>query len=390
MIDLQQWLAIQGTPGADVLSLYESHAPYRQMDKSAGDRPLVLLAIGSTQKGSFLKQHLSVRGDHIGSNAVRFVSLHGRTCVFDCELHDIQPPPAMSTPGAGTLHELRRSVQSPSQIARALCCEVLCPFADVVLLFASDFGGISSISEFLIYWVNISIKKPGISRPFIVIVSSDKFDADQLSSLVAAGLRGKTAHASEYSLVDFDAAIHYCCTLQVIDGSLDSPTITTSLRHISEAASARRQENGLQFRTGHLKALLRLAVRDFARFEKAMFDPYVAARACNPIPSTTRGCLRNFFRENSVVGASLAQLVASALVMNAYPPGMHYFHPEEAFSACYENIFDGEGRYGLAGALESVRNTFIRTLGITAMRLPDYFDGVIAAKKGLYPDPDTI
>lgn len=323
MFNLQQWLGIRATSGANALNLYEYHIPYRQMDKSASDRPLIILAIGSTRKRLFLEEHFSIRDDQIGPNAIRFVALHGRTYLFDCELHDLQQPLGTSSPGASTLHRLRCSAQSPSQIVRALCCEILCPFADMVLLFASDFEGISSISEFLVHWVNISFKKTRMSRPFIVIISSDNFDADQLSLLVAAGLRGKADRASEYSSVDSDAAIHYYCTLQVIDGSLDATAIKSSLRHISEAASSRKQENGFQFTARHLKALLQLAVKDFARFEKAAFDPYRAARACNPVPSTARDCLRKFFQETSAVGTNRVQLVASALVMNAYPPGMH-------------------------------------------------------------------
>ncbi|KAH8668673.1 hypothetical protein BX600DRAFT_538696 [Xylariales sp. PMI_506] len=75
MAKLQPWLELRSVPGADCLFLHEHHAPYASMVGSANDRPQIIVAIGSTQKRTFLEKHLSVTKNQANTDAIRFSAL---------------------------------------------------------------------------------------------------------------------------------------------------------------------------------------------------------------------------------------------------------------------------------------------------------------------------
>lgn len=79
---------------------------------------------------------------------------------------------------------------------------------------------------------------------------------------------------------------------------------------------------GLSFSSLHLKALLCNATDHFFCAGHPL-GFYHGARARNPVPSGLATSIYDFVTRYSQRGDKVLKLVASALLLDAYPPGMH-------------------------------------------------------------------
>jgi hypothetical protein len=93
-----------------------------------------------------------------------------------------------------------------------------------------------------------------------------------------------------------------------------------------ERARRASEDERLLFCATHLEAILRKAVAHVALDPHHRFDTIAAVRENNPVPRGIEYHLGNFLKLATQHGLSLTDLttfVASALLVDAYPPGMH-------------------------------------------------------------------
>ncbi|KAI2791711.1 hypothetical protein POX_c04583 [Penicillium oxalicum] len=108
-----------------------------------------------------------------------------------------------------------------------------------------------------------------------------------------------------------------------------------------QAVHEDRRANGLVFSAFHLRALWDASIRSHERIDPrhANLDCLSVARETRHASSVMLDCLAEFRRQAESTACPVDQIeeqVASAFLMDAYPPEMHYFQPELVFNALYQ------------------------------------------------------
>ncbi|KAF7589431.1 hypothetical protein BBP40_004301 [Aspergillus hancockii] len=102
---------------------------------------------------------------------------------------------------------------------------------------------------------------------------------------------------------------------------------------------SKRQEQGLLFSASHLSFFWDRTLRDgVTRLPPAAIDCLHIAREILPVSELWKGCLSEFLEQSYRAGCStedIHRFVASALLMDAYPPGMHSFRADLVFRELY-------------------------------------------------------
>ncbi|KAH7119509.1 hypothetical protein B0J13DRAFT_407614, partial [Dactylonectria estremocensis] len=247
-------------------------------------------------------------------------------------------------------------------IAYNIYSDVLSPFSDLVLLFVPDFGGISHVVKFLTSWLMNAMAKgfPVCSR--IIILHQDAHPHEDTRSCVTASFASqlKTLDPTKaYSSWDVERMISRCFQINnfALQGDLRR-------KIASEVANAYciRVSRGHDFEAKHMKALLQTAIRQFSQQPSAVFDAVFASRARYPLPKSLPRHLTSLLRPIQDISSSEIGAVASALVLDAFPPDMHCkcFPPESVFERLYEgalNECESSVNYGRLTA--AVRRSFV-------------------------------
>ncbi|KAK0631606.1 hypothetical protein B0T14DRAFT_443704 [Immersiella caudata] len=339
------WLELKSSiPGRGTYLL--EHRGASQVFDELAALPRIVLALGGKTKRQFF--HTGVPGSD-GHNAVVFRrnSPLRSTIMVDCELHNQK---TMSRMKAGPMPETTRQHRAllpqtshPIQIAQfawKLYWRTLAPFASVILLFVEDFaGGLDGVADVLVVWARESITTPVQSPPRILLLHSNRTVLDikcfqgQLKSRLKASL---------LQLDPFDETANFqadllCQTAFESIQLLSSSSRTEIVTH-TEQMFGLRAKAGYAFNSEHLKYLLQKSVSQFFVHGVRPFDFYQATRLHNPIPDRLEDHIVNF--ATAVFGKSIdpVLLVASALDMEAHPPGMHHFRPESTFDHFYGQI----------------------------------------------------
>ncbi|RYP63168.1 hypothetical protein DL771_009399 [Monosporascus sp. 5C6A] len=387
------WLTLRsGAPGLGGPFLHEAFAPLRYLDQLADDQPQIIVAIGDRQKTKFLESYLAVGPDHDASSDVRFapMPLASACLIADCGLHTQPQPPRVKggpQPGNSALHEIKNSTGDATRIAYGVYRQVLSPFAAVILVFVSDFGGLAGALDFLDSWARGSMLQPVPNRPTVILVD------DKLHTLPAAKelrLRISTSllrhlqmaePTKPYARWDTDKIVRQCFQIQVLSGSLSPTCLRNALLNALQQATLERQRLRMDFSARHVKPLLRAALIHFAEQATAPFNIYQAARISNPIPTGLHDPLVRFLQCAAVAGirdaSFIAPVTASALLVDAYPPGLHDIRPPTAGIRILS--LSGLRQDNIWDFLTAMR----KIIHNISMPIWEYFDMIVAADFGL-------
>jgi len=88
-------------------------------------------------------------------------------------------------------------------------------------------------------------------------------------------------------------------------------------------ATVLQQEQRLKFSKIHFKYLLRAAITHFACSPLVPFNFYQALRKHNPVLNNLKGYISCFIHLIKKKHPEKLFFIALALMLNAYPPGMH-------------------------------------------------------------------
>ncbi|RTE68341.1 hypothetical protein BHE90_017280, partial [Fusarium euwallaceae] len=106
--------------------------------------------------------------------------------------------------------------------------------------------------------------------------------------------------------------------------ALGSSTLTSEIDRALADSVLRRAGHCLDFKAPHFKHLLQTAIRHHAEQPSGAFDVISASRLpSHPSPDSLRDALGDFLESRRDVGRTDVALVASALVLDAYPVGAH-------------------------------------------------------------------
>ncbi|KAH7053462.1 hypothetical protein B0J12DRAFT_571025 [Macrophomina phaseolina] len=196
------------------------------------------------------------------------------------------------------------------EVYDTLIAQVILPFYDVVCLFADDFRNHEHVALHVTRWAQKARPSTVHSKPRFVIFSSSPFNLDQLP-----------AHLSLFS--------HVRANIQLQSKELSytaqylrlRDTVLTELDKMQETKS----DNRLQFELRHMAALVDKSLEHFSF--GAPFDPARAAKEFNPLEEEFSSHLAEVIRvqgiQSEVTEVMVVKLIASAIMLDAYPFGTH-------------------------------------------------------------------
>ncbi|KAI9146675.1 LOW QUALITY PROTEIN: Phospholipase A1 [Paramyrothecium foliicola] len=239
------------------------------------------------------------------------------------------------------MNETDDTVESAINLADTVHHRILLPFVDVQCLFVADIGGVDTTVRRLATWAAVPVRSTTADiRPVLVLV-------------VTRG-QVKKMKAALNALPEFDkrtsALGKHFRQVRII---VFNPTRRTNRKNgkqqrvlrralIQSINSVHRERNqlGLLFSAFHTAHLLQAAA------ERAVASPWTplnfiaTARKYNSVAVHMDAHLMNFleqFRDNDSLQRLAIPLVASAILLDQYPPGMHPFHPRDVFKILYRD-----------------------------------------------------
>ncbi|KAH7131187.1 hypothetical protein EDB81DRAFT_661041 [Dactylonectria macrodidyma] len=361
-------------PGLPGPYLQENLAPYQLLDAMGKASPRSILAIGGRAKSQYLAREFSTTIDHHETPSVALASLDHKTIWLDCELHSHQMPrikAKSSTAGCSRLHFLNSTAARVAKIAYPIYTDVLALFSDVILIFVPDFGGLPQVVELLSNWIKSSIEKGPQAYSRIILLHREVVADTEVKSLVLARLASHlraSCPTEAYSSKAMMDMMNKCFRIHNLP--LQSGHRQWLLSEVAAAFHDRRRR-GLHFKAHHFKWLLQAGISQYAEQPSVRFNPISSSRLQCLLPERLGDCLATFLGGVKTIGGSEINLVASALVMDAYPPGMHCectsdlsFLPEALFERLYAGpAKECEKIIKLPGLAASIKRDFITLVG---------------------------
>lgn len=327
------WLELSAPEGVPYPFLLEHQGAYQLFD-SLELNPRIVLAVGNQAKAQFLLglgPACLIPGSGRGIN-LRLFPLSS-TVIFDCQMHNLSeikhvvPSAPMGYCHQHLLDSLF-SASLPRELGRfvlGLYWHMLAPLASTILLFLDDLGGPDAVIETLAAWALRS--KLVQSPPRIIILYNEHtgFNLRQFQSQLRRRLRVSLLSRLSPSPVAtgpdvaFDGEVSFE-SVRVLKITDDAPSIV--LFEIEESFDL-RYDAGLAFSGEHVKYLLQQAVFNSCRSQKVPFNLYQASRLQNPVSERLECHVAEFLKASKRLGIDQASVIASALDVDAHPPGMH-------------------------------------------------------------------
>ncbi|KAI9035013.1 patatin-like phospholipase family protein [Aspergillus affinis] len=284
--------------------------------------------IGRHQKDGFARMHLS---GGASSYPIFFVE-----CSRVQETDPSQPLKVSTY-----RHHLPNTRRHSCQDVQALLYRcLLLPLVDTVCLFAADFGSIRRVQSLLGLWSQTSmvdIDGQGHHlRPRLVVVLTEEGDKESEVNATVTELWATAVPnlVASVSIVDLRNRSH-----------LSSLSRFEPLRrHLSlelDEARAARTKAHLLFSATHMEWIFRKLLRHIAESPSL---PFELMKACRPRRSGGDEIARylkiflDIAEQGSIPPTLMATFIASAYLMDAYPPKMHGFDPAKTFRYLYGDV----------------------------------------------------
>ncbi|KAJ5986564.1 FabD/lysophospholipase-like protein [Penicillium sp. IBT 35674x] len=237
----------------------------------------------------------------------------------------------------------------PYLVHDLLLSRLLFMFVDVICIFADDLGGLDAVESMLLDWGHISSGSslPSTVRPRVVVVvnkaqSVTRDVLDEKDFLFDLYMRQPSLNEA-FADIQFS----YLPSSELASGRFLSLSADIT-RQLHDARFARLQTHAL-FSATHLSELFRSATENLCSSALTQFDFIAAARAQNPLDGSFTSHLREFLilaGKSRLPYEGVSSHIASAILMDAYPPGMH-FRLKPATSASRVLSIDGGGPRGI-------------------------------------------
>lgn len=202
-------------------------------------------------------------------------------------------------------------------------------FSDVICIFADDIGGLESVAAYITAWVKIGSASslPQIIRPRVVIVQTEENLAATQSVLELEELQFCLEVENKQRRTEVFSSI----TLLRLQGAhLSSLARHQRLKDVllkeTDISRHFRLEEKVLFSATHFEAFFRQAMTHTAQSLAEPFDFIKSSRINNEIGMDYQIHLSSFVRlgrVNHLSSDMLTFIMASSILMDAYPPRMH-------------------------------------------------------------------
>ncbi|KAB8244566.1 acyl transferase/acyl hydrolase/lysophospholipase [Aspergillus flavus] len=321
----------------------------KNMDHASGCYPSLPLFIGQTTKVQALRSlypYNNIRR-YAKRNLAR-VYLSGRTGSYPVVLMEaslsgrgikVRSPPPKQVEGVHRYRIHNSHNVSYGDIENLVYLRCLVPVCDVLCLFVADLGGIAHVQDILRSWGSsplLSLDGSRRSRPRLLIVLTDPQDKlnevdDMERTLTNTVVPNLAASVTTVDLRNRN---------QLSSVSRYEPLQRQLTLELDEARAARSKAR-LLFSAPHLDWILRRLFRCVAQRPTSPFNCIIACRERRDswgIADNTTQYLTEFLDITNQAGVPVIPVVdfiASAFLMDAYPPGMHEFDPVIMFRSLY-------------------------------------------------------
>lgn len=248
----------------------------------------------------------------------------------DCDPRPPDLQPVYSSPRMCHQDQILSVSQLPlnSSLHDLIFARLLFMFVDVICIFAEDVGGLKKVHEMLSLWINIGSGSslPHDVRPRVIIVVSET-----LQSITHDVLEEQDflfdLYARQPSLYETFKDIRF--------SQLPSDELSPEARFLSLGSTISRQLHDARFvrlrhqalfSATHLNELFKLAVQNMSNTSLTSFNFVRSSREGNPVDGALGSHLISFLQlggKTRIPYEGLASHIASAFLMDAYPPGMH-------------------------------------------------------------------
>ncbi|KAE8148505.1 FabD/lysophospholipase-like protein [Aspergillus avenaceus] len=305
-----------------------------ELPDSSAQTPQVVFFMGRNLKDQALRQlcRSNYRGQPRHRRSINLRSdnrtLHTQQPRFfaDCDPTNHVLPDAMDSPSH--CHEervlpleLSTEQYTPHDLIMA---RLLFLVVDVICIFADDVGGLDGVRQLLIIVV-ASGKTQSITH---TLLNEEDFLFQLLN-------RGEEQFFSTFGNIQISR-------LPAAELSPDARYVTLG-GDISRQlclARANRKYHHVLFSGRHLSAFFELALQHATTSLHLPFDFIRHARQKNPIDGALTSHLVNFMKLGNQTRApydQMASYIASTILIDAYPPGMHRFNPIDVFNTLYRD-----------------------------------------------------
>jgi hypothetical protein len=324
------WLELKSAPvGLPGPYLLEHRAAYEAFNHLKIP-PRVVLAIGSNTKSDFFgRMHKrSVCG------AVTLHRLSLSTLLVECEVRSLLRKMKGGPSTESILqHHLRGLAgnappQKVEKFTRDLYWHMLAPLAAVVVLFLGDLGSVAQGTKALADWATQRMQNP----PVVFVVYEEKAMANEFESKLRARLTS-LSHSRDSQSPPSDIELQWQHTL---NGLQFIPFDISKDEFLARVEDSFQMKEALcfDFSAKHLRSLFPIAISQYCTSNGQPFNFYHASRLQNPIPEGLSDYISDFMVAARNVNIDRIGVIASALVFNAYPPGMHCELVTPIFISC--------------------------------------------------------
>lgn len=198
---------------------------------------------------------------------------------------------------------------------------VMFPFVDIIAVFADDFSGLDAVFSLLQRWTpgDAATTVPRKARPRICVIVTSPSTWDGLVQQRAFNARLRELRVSRHF-----SSIRLICLPHGNTGKQYLRRIL--LQNELGIARQNRQLERVFFAAPHLSFFFTRAVAHVARSVHEPFDFVCASRIYRPLPAGFGEQVSRFLRlahENNFPDDVTVAVVASSLVLDAFPPGSH-------------------------------------------------------------------
>lgn len=323
------WLELRSNaPGLEGPYLQEYNAPYQHLNQ-IGDRvPQLVVVVGGCRKRQRLHAEFPAtpsNDEAVGTICLRPMVVGGVIMLADCELHLRHELPRIHgdpCPGQHTLHQLHGTFSSTTLTAYRLYCDILAPFSRVVVLFVADFCGLTQTLDFLVFWLRQAMQEPcrATARVLLVLEADDRIRVGSVWFAISMRQLRQLRICEPmqaYSMADILKLGKHYINLELFFGD---ENLATRLHTICEEKNS---DPKMAFSATHTAFLLHDAIAHFASGASGIFNNMVASRRNNPVPLQLYVHFSHLLKSSRQTGFDPTAILASALVLDAYPPGMH-------------------------------------------------------------------
>lgn len=309
----------------------------QEMTNAEIQSPSMMFFIGSKAKDAALRQLFPNNNIRRGyRNGIVNLRLDSSTISSDLPILFADGDPRTLIPrqlGTIPCHEqstspLEWQPRLNDDIMLTLYARLIAPFTDVICVFADDFNGLDDVASFLVRWVKMGdpSTSPIVIRPRVLIVAREE-KAATYNVLEMEELRHRL---DAESLVAREEVFSLILIMHLAGDHISLRARHRRLKELLmtelEKARNERIQQRFHFSALHFGAFFRQSIRHVTRTITEPFDFVASARKNNEVKDDYMnhvGNLVKLCKEYFVPYQSVTSFLASSILMDAYPPGMH-------------------------------------------------------------------